>query len=296
VTIINLSTYAQTPGKDSLLPLGDEAFNATQEFFKYDKSIPINARTLEVQNKGSYKLEKFVFTSSDKSLVPGYLAIPKSNKSSYPCMILIHAGAGSKDDWWSKSNSSTVRGLDFVNKLLDSGYAVMALDLKAHGERAINSDFVSIRKMWFEQKLVYELTDIIVQSTIDHRKAIDYLKTRKEIDSTRVGIMGYSMGGVIATFLCSQQQEIKLAILCSTPLNVNEISPAIYPLHFVPRIPNIPLLLLDGNKDEIFTVSQALKFEQLLKSNKKKLTLYDSGHLLPIQYLNEAFEWIKLNL
>jgi dienelactone hydrolase len=296
LTVINISAFAQKKPDDKSLikPYGDEAFNAIQEFFKYDKGITLDTKTIDVQDKGTYKLEKFVFTNSKKSLVPGYLAIPKSDKPNYPCMILLHAGAGSKDDWWSEEG--LLRGLSFVNQLLTSGYAVMALDAEAHGERAINSDFVSIRKIWFEQKLVYKITDMWVQSTMDYRKAIDYLMARKEIDSTRIGIMGYSMGGAMTTYLCTQVPQIKVSVMCSVFLTVNEISPAIYPLHFIPRIPDIPVLLLEGNKDEIFHVSQAKEFERLLKSNKKKLILYDSGHFLPKEYLKDAFEWIRLYL
>jgi dienelactone hydrolase len=296
LALINLLALSQNRAdSDSLIkPYGEEAFNAIQEFFKYDKSIPLNTRVIDVQEKGTYKLEKFVFTNSSKDLVPGYLAIPKLNKSKYPCMILLHAGAGSKDDWWS--DGGLLRGLSFVNELLASGYAVMALDAEAHGERAINSDFISIRKIWFEQKLVYSMTDIWVQSTMDYRKAADYIMKREEIDSTRIGVMGYSMGGAMAAYLCTQVPQIKVSVMCSVFLAVNEISPAIYPLHFIPRIPDIPVLLLEGNKDEIFHVSQAKQFERLLKSNKKKLILYESGHFLPKEYLKEALEWIRLYL
>lgn len=296
LTAFSISAHAQTASDNNsiLKPYGDEAFSAVQEFFNYDKNIPLEVKTVDIQDKGNYILEKFVFTSSNRSRVPGYLAIPKLDKANYPCMILLHGGAGSKDDWWSEEGF--IRGLSFVNQLLSSGYAVMALDAEAHGERAINSDFISIRKIWFEQKLVYKISDLWVQSTIDYRKAIDYIITRKEIDSSRIGIMGYSMGGAMATYLCTQVPQIKMSVLCSVPLYVNEISPAIYPLHFVPRIPDISILILEGNNDELFPESQAIEFERLLKSNKKKLILYDSGHFLPIEYLIDALEWIKLYL
>src|SRR5687767_10723597 len=82
LTAINISALPQKrPEDNSLLkPYGDEAFNAIQEFFKYDKGIPLDTKIIDVQDKGTYKLEKFIFTNSKKNLVPGYLAIPKLDK------------------------------------------------------------------------------------------------------------------------------------------------------------------------------------------------------------------------
>jgi predicted esterase len=209
-------------------------------------------------------------------------------------MILLHAGAGAKDDWWT--DDSFVRGLSLVNNLLSSGIVVMALDAEAHGERAIDSDFISISKIWFEQKLIYKTSNIWLQSTKDYNQALDYLLTRKEIDSSRIGIMGYSMGGAMTSYLCTQVPQIKIAVMCSVPPSANEISSSIYPLNFAPRIPDIPVLLLFGKRDELFSATQAKEFETLIKSRKKKVIFYDSGHFLPKEYLKDAYEWIKLNL
>jgi dienelactone hydrolase len=299
-TIIILTTFysyafpQDKPDKPTPKPLGDEAFGVVEEFFKYDKTVPLDTRIIEIKDRTTYKLEKFVFTNTKEKLVTGYLAIPKLDRPNYPCMILLHAAAGAKDDWWTED--SFVRGLSLVNDLLSTGIAIMALDAEAHGERAIDSDFISIRTIWFEQKLIHKTSDIWVQSTKDYNQALDYLLTRKEMDSSRIGIMGYSMGGAMTSFLCTQVPQIKIAVMCSVPPFAKEISPSIYPLHFAPRIPDIPVLLQFGNKDELFSANQAKEFESLIKSKKKKLIFYDSGHFLPKKYLKDAFEWIKWSL
>ena len=117
LTIISSYTFSQSKNEASATPkpLGDEAFTAIQEFFKYDKSVSIYARVIETRDKETYKLEKFVFTNTKGKLVIGYLAIPKSGRTNFPTMILLHAGAGAKEDWWTED--SFVRGLSFVNNL-----------------------------------------------------------------------------------------------------------------------------------------------------------------------------------
>jgi predicted esterase len=111
-----------------------------------------------------------------------------------------------------------------------------------------------------------------------------------------LGMMGYSLGAAMTTYLCTQVPQLRMGVIGSGFLYIDNLSPAIYPLHFIPRIKDIPILLLEGSKDEYFPESQAREFERLLNSKTKKLIFYDSGHLLPIEYLNDAFYWIKLYL
>jgi dienelactone hydrolase len=291
---ISSSIFAQTQlGKPSISPYGDEAFNAVQEFFRYDLTIPLNAKTVIQEDKGNYLLEKFVFTTSDKSRVSGLLAIPKLNRKSYPCMILIHSGTGRKEDWWAEDG--WIRGKSFTEKLLQSGYAVLAIDADGHGERSINYDYVPLTGLAYESKEVYSITKLLVQTTIDHRRAYDYLKTKTSIDSSRIGVMGYSLGGMVSTYLCTQLPDLKVAVLCASGKEVPFCSPAVFPMHFAPRIKDIPVLLLDGKDDNLFPASQVEDFGKLLKT-KHKLIFYESGHLLPVKYLEDAYEWIRLYL
>ncbi len=280
-------------GKSAISLYGDEAFNAVQEFFRYDQSIPLNVKTVMLEDKGAYTREKFVFTTSDKSRVSGLLAIPKLNKPNYPCMILIHSGTGRKEDWWAEDG--WIRGKSFTEKLLQTGYAVLAIDADGHGERAINYDYVPLTSLAYETKEIYNITKLLVQTTIDHRRAFDYLKTNTSIDSSRIGVMGYSIGGMICTYLCTQLPQLKVAVLCASGSEFEFTSPAVFPLHFAPRIKDIPVLLLDGKDDTLFPASQVEDFRKLLKT-KHKLIFYESGHLLPVKYLDDAYEWIRIYL
>jgi len=292
--IIRIAVFAQsTAGNQIVKPYSDEAFNAVQEFFRYDKNLPLQAKTLSTEDRGSYILEKFVFTTSNRSRVPGLLAIPKSGKPNYPCMILIHSGTGRKEDWWAEVG--WIRGKSFTEKLLQSGYAVLAIDADGHGERAMNYDYVPLTSLAYETKEIYSFTKILTQSTIDHRRAYDYLKTKTSIDSSRIGVMGYSLGGMISTYLCTQLPNLKVAVLCASGKEVSFCSPAVFPLHFAPRIKDIPVLLLDGKDDTLFPASQVEDFGKILKT-KYKLIFYESGHLLPVKYLDDAYEWISMYL
>lgn len=282
-----------SPGILRTKPYGDEAFLAVQEFFRYDRALPFQERVVSREDRGSYILEKFVFTSSGRIRVPGLLAVPKTSKAKHPCMILIHSGTGRKEDWWS--DQGWVRGLAFVEKLLQAGYAVVAIDAEGHGERAASVDYMPLTGLAYESKETYTITRLLVQTTVDHLRLVDYLRSKPLIDADRIGVMGYSIGGMIGTYLCTQLPQLKLAVLCASGSEFAFVSPAIYPLHFAPRIKNIPVLLLDGKDDTLFPAKQVEDFGRLFQT-QKKLVFYASGHMLPVTYLDDAFEWINMYL
>jgi pimeloyl-ACP methyl ester carboxylesterase len=51
----------------------------------------------------------------------------------------------------------------------------------------------------------------------DISAAVDYLKSRKEIDSTRIGLAGHSEGGLIAPIVASERKDVAFVILLAGP-------------------------------------------------------------------------------
>jgi uncharacterized protein len=51
----------------------------------------------------------------------------------------------------------------------------------------------------------------------DVSSAIDYLKTRKEIDKKKIGLCGHSEGGVIASMLASKRKDVDFIVLMASP-------------------------------------------------------------------------------
>ena len=75
--------------------------------------------------------------------------------------------------------------------------AVLALDAQYHGERISANDYENPGAMLFERKWYNWTREMVLQTTVEHRRAIDYLATRPEIDVERIGLLGHSMGGII---------------------------------------------------------------------------------------------------
>jgi len=66
----------------------------------------------------------------------------------------------------------------------------------------------------------------------DARMAVNYLKHRKEIDATKIGLLGHSEGGIIAPMVASWDKGIHMIVLMAAPgttgievvMDQNEIS------------------------------------------------------------------------
>jgi hypothetical protein len=58
-----------------------------------------------------------------------------------------------------------------------------------------------------------EINDTLQQAAIDARQAIDWIETRPELDVSRIGVFGISMGGIRAAFLAPLDSRIRAATI-----------------------------------------------------------------------------------
>ena len=47
----------------------------------------------------------------------------------------------------------------------------------------------------------------------DAEAALNYLKSRKDIDTSNIGLIGHSEGGIIAPMIASQNKDVKFLVL-----------------------------------------------------------------------------------
>ena len=281
--------------------LGDKAYQAILQFYQYDKDIPLDSAVVGKADRKEYLREKIVFRGANDFRVPGYLAFPKTGTPPYPCVLQIHGLTLSKSDFWVDDSYS--KGNLLTKRLLAEGIAVLALDYQYHGERSIFNDFESTATMLFQQKRINRFREMVVQTVIDFRRAIDYLETRKEIDPPRIGVIGYSIGGTMSLILTGVDSRIKVTTACVAPALMHPIFPnqpdisAIAPYNFIRDINGRPVLMLMGRNDDFnYTVDEAQALYDLIEGESKELVFYDSGHRLPGEHVSKALEWFKKHL
>jgi len=284
---------AQVGDRSPSRPLSSEASTAVKAFFSYDRNIPLSARVADSSKTASYRREKIVFTGANGRRVPALLAIPTRATARVPVVLALHAGAGSKEDWWQ--SDSFERGSLVTDRLIASGIAVLALDAELHGERAATSDFDSFRAMWFDKQWFDWIRDALVLTVKDYRRALDYLTTRTDIDTSRVGVIGYSLGGIAALQLAAVEPRLRVVVSCVGGLDEPWLFP-IAPINLAAELGRLPVLLLGGRTDPLVSEPKMLALNNAIAGSSHRLVFFASGHQLPPMYADTAAAWLGGNI
>ena len=287
------TTHAEEGDKAQFEPIGQEAYEAVAKFYDYDRSIPLQARIVDKDERDTTTREKVIFRGIRGFMVPAYLEIPRSNTTPSPVILLLHGWSGSKDSWWK--DGGYISGGNMRRALLDQGFAVLALDAQAHGERIAENDYAMVNDYRANGEATHRnyftLEDIVTQTTVDYRRALDYLETRDDIDVGRVGLVGYSMGGVQAFLLTAVDSRIKAAVSCVPPSMAGN-STSISPKDYARGIGERPFLMLMGREDSMCRVEHAEQLLAFIPGNRKQLIFFDAGHKLPTDYVPAAEAWL----
>ncbi len=138
--------------------------------------------------KGFHK--GFQSTSSDGTLVSGILHLPDSNAKNLPLILFIHGGPVAQDDY----------AFDMTSRIYaEAGYAVANVNYRGSSGRGLA--YVSaISGDWGNK----EVNDII--------GAADYLIKAGIADPNRLGIAGWSYGGILSNYTIATDKRFKAAV------------------------------------------------------------------------------------
>jgi dienelactone hydrolase len=145
------------------------------------------------------------FSSEAGERVPSYLVLPdgKAYPGPRPVIIAMHGTGGSKD-----GDEITL----LLAKAVRAGFIGAAIDGRFHGERTKNSgtrDYnEAIARAWQQGKGHPFYYDTVW----DVMRLIDYLQTRKDVDSKRIGLTGISKGGVETYMAAAADPRIAVAV------------------------------------------------------------------------------------
>jgi dienelactone hydrolase len=276
----------------------EEAFKARLPFFDYDKSIPLEGRIVHEGKQDGGVRQKIVFRGAQGFLVPGYLEFPRTNQKPCRLVLLLHGWSGGKEDWYKDDNY--INGGLMRKALLGAGYATLALDAATHGERSHEIDYQHVNPLDDPKAPVrrnyFTYAEIAMQTVKDYRRALDFMFERGEVDTNRVGLIGYSMGGMDSFYLLSVEPRIKVAVACVPPLLSIGYGPAA-PVDYSWGIGQTPFLMLMGRQDGMGVAEKVeASYHKYIEGPNTKLIWYDKGHRLGDGYVPAALAWIKKHL
>jgi len=183
-------------------------------------AIP-SVTTLMREDRGDHWMERFQFENGLGDRVPGVLLLPKRLEGKVPAILYHHWHGGEYDrgkvELFETNHTPTAPG----PALLKRGFAVMAIDAACFGERqgqgadglkgGAGEMSASKLDLWAGRTLWGRMVR-------DDRMALDYLASRPEVDTERIGAMGMSMGATRTWWLMALDERIRVgvAVACLT--------------------------------------------------------------------------------
>lgn len=319
---------------------------------------PVDPRpeVLERIDCGDHIRERITFATSPGLRVPAYVLIPKNLKAPAPAMVDLHSHGGmflfgkekvvdlgTNHPAMVSYHDVNYEGRPTATALVRRGYVVITIDACMFGERRVMLD-ADLSLGWDRSN--YSLGDVTRLNQIcrtreativkamtlagatwpglvfwDDMRTVDYLLTRPEIDHTRIGCQGVSMGGYRALFLAALDTRIRAACVVGF---MSTVRPMIHAhvdthsfVHFLPALhryldwPDVAsltaprsLMVLQCRRDQLFPpagMTESLEkiaavFERAGVKDKFVGRFYDVPHQYSRQMQDDAFAWFDARL
>jgi pimeloyl-ACP methyl ester carboxylesterase len=161
---------------------------------------PPRAKQWRTPNDEGWKYDDAFFEASDGVPLSSWF-IPAPGDGPRPAVVIVHGwtwnrlGSAEGDIFARIAGSPPVELFKPARSLHEAGYHLLMFDLRNHGCSG------SGPTVTFGQE---EANDLL--------GAVSYLRQREDVDSDRIGVLGYSMGANTVMFACAKTQEIKAAV------------------------------------------------------------------------------------
>jgi uncharacterized protein len=286
----------------SLRAEDDAAWATRAALFSYDAGLPLQISEEPQQVAGGCTTQNVRFASANGEIVPAVVCKPV-NVAKPPVVLFLHGLGGSKND---------VRMM--ATLLAPLGIAAVSIDAQYHGDR----------KKPGEEILSADLKrsrQAIIQTIIDNRRAVDYILQRPDLDGSRIGLLGVSMGAILGSIVTAVEPRIGSACLVvgggrwDLILTQSEHPVSKYllehgvtaerlatemadidPVNFIGHVAPRRVLMINGTRD---TIVPKAATEALYEAAQmpKEIHWLEGGHVPPIPpLLALAVAWAKASV
>jgi len=167
----------------------------------------LDPEVLEEVREDGYVRRLVRYTSEPDERVPAYVLIPEGQKAPAPAALCLHQtiAEGKRETVGLLQDTHKAYALHLVRR----GYVCIAPDHLAAGERIPpgldaydTSAFYPRHPHW----------SAVGKAIWDARRAVDYLTTLPEVDPTRIGVIGNSLGGHGAFFAAAFDERLNACV------------------------------------------------------------------------------------
>ncbi len=168
----------------------------------------ISARVVSSEERPGYVLERLVLDLNGLEPVPAYFVRPKEVTGRVPAVLYNHAHGG--DYALGKDELLLGRGAlqspPYADLLTSMGYCALCMDTWVFGERATRTELDTFKEMLWRGQVLWGMM------VYDSLRGLDYLVTRPEVDASRLGTAGISMGSTMAWWVAALDERVKVCV------------------------------------------------------------------------------------
>ena len=248
-------------------PSSEADFKTWLTHYRYDKT-ELAAKMVEEIETDAWRREKIIYVGADGEQAIAYLYLPKNFPQPWQVIHFLPA-------------SDVVEGLRslpeamemFLPPLIKSGRAAFGVVLKGYSERKWPANY----KRPNESTIEYRKQ--VVNWATDLRRGLDYLETRKDLDTGKLAFLGVSNGANLGLVMAAVETRYRSVALVGSGLRQsmhNRVAEA-NTINFAPHI-RAPKLMLSGRYDENLPLKTHAEPLFKLLREPKKLVLYEGGH------------------
>jgi dienelactone hydrolase len=301
-------------------------------------------------------LQKWYFTTAPGERVPVLLLRPLDLRAPAPAIIALHCHGGmyffgkkklvadeSDPQYLLQYRQELYEGKAIADELVQRGYIVAVIDSFYFGERrlvvpppeAIQKDFLLAAEgsdQWLHliDRVSIEMEHTMAKSLFwagmcwpgilawDDSRTVDFLLTRPEVDPTRIGCVGLSMGGERAALLGAVDPRVKAVCVVGWMSTLAEMLEQEVAGHswacFIPgqtryldwpdlaaiHAPD-PLLVMQGSRDPLFPLQGYQRAAERLRAIYAKagvpgsldIGVYDVPHTFSTEMQQHAWAFFE---
>lgn len=163
------------------------------------RRVPLDIQVCDEVVLDRYTRRRITYAAEAGDRVPAYLLIPKETQRPRPAMLCLHQTTSIGKD--EPAGIGGLATLHYAAELADRGYVCIVPDYPSFGEYAF--DF---------RKQGAGYSSGSMKAIWNNIRALDVLETLPEVDRTRIGCIGHSLGGHNSLFTAAFDLRIRAVV------------------------------------------------------------------------------------
>ena len=171
--------------------------------------VPLSPEVVPQVARGGTEQVHFSYAADATQRVPGLMLRPAENAAKLPVIIVLHGTGGNKEGQ-----------LPLLRQLAGKGFLAIAIDGRYHGERSTqgtgSADYqAAMLRAWSAPASTTAAEHPFLYDTVwDVMRLIDYVETLPGADASRIGLIGFSKGGMETYLAAAVDPRIRVAVPC----------------------------------------------------------------------------------